>query len=176
MKRCIAVGLLWMLFLSLVGCGADTALREPPALSVVCGQGKTAAWRGGISWYGGGAYMTTAAHHPLDSKAYMTPLVLAAEAISDELLTGSLQWEVMPDTVSVRCWSGEFWGQHDAPHEEVPVITADAAIPAEVGRNYAIQLKDGEYIYEVEAVWNRTEAYGGNASYAFYTVKKDAVG
>ena len=83
----------------------------------------------------------------------------------------ALEWEVMPDAVTACCWSGEAWGQLDAVGEDVPVETGVEAV-----KQYAIPLKDGEYIYQVDAQWNSAEDYGGMVSFVFYTVGAQLAG
>ena len=174
MKKCVTVILALVLVLSLVGCGFGAKiLQYPPELTVVCGEEKTEAMTGTISWrYRAGQQMrsiTTSVPHPLTLKEQLTPLVLPGT--SPEALMGSLEWEVMPDVVSACCWSGEIWGQPDAAGEDVPVETG-----TEAAKQYTIPLKDGEYIYQVDAQWNSAEDYGGTVSFVFYTVGAQLAG
>ena len=110
--------------------------------------------------------------HPLQSKEYMPSLnLLPSIRSSVEPLQAYLEWEVMPDDISVRCWSAAHWGKSESQSEEIPVsiLMFDSEPPTT--SLATIKLKDGDYIYEVSAKWNRFETWGGSAHYSFYTVK-----
>ena len=146
------------------GAPEAVTLSQPPALTVACGGVSIEALRGTTSWMyqtEGGAWtgMEADSMHPLQAKEYMTPLTLP----SSGPLTAYLAWDVLPDRVTVRCWSEKYWGQYDAPAEAVPAELAEAA------PGCAIPLKDGTYIYEVTAHWNSRETWQGSAHYSFYT-------
>lgn len=62
-----------------------------------------------------------------------------------------MQFKVIPDEVTVRCWSEKYWGQLDAESEEVPVKMFMIDSNVETQPIISIELKDGNYIYEVFA-------------------------
>ena len=174
MKKLMAM--VFVLLLSLAGAGCtntvdDTdsdVLKEPPALTVVCGDQSLEANRGTTSWQyenedGTSEGFNSDSLHPLQAKEFMTPLELPTDDSVDQLEV-SLQWDVDPEQVSVHCWSEASWDQIDAESEEIPVSTEDM-------NSSSITLKGGNYIYEIVAEWNGNEKYSGTASYSFYTIK-----
>lgn len=176
MKKLMAIVFALLLLLAGGGCtntvdDTDSAvLKEPPALTVVCGDQSLEANRGTTSWLyenedGVSEGFVSDSMHPLQAKEFMTPLEFPAD-ISADWLEVSLQWDVAPDQVSVHCWGEECWDQIDAESEEIPVNTQ-----TEDTNGSSITLKDGNYIYEIVAEWNGSEKYSGTAYYSFYTVK-----
>ena len=102
--------------------------------------------------------------HPLEAQKYM-PSCSTPDSSRAELL-----WTTAPDEVSVRCWSGECWGKPDSRSEDIPVdIFETETLDGSNSRGFMIELKGGNYIYEVIAEWNSSEEYGGKACYSFYT-------
>lgn len=160
----------------------NSVLTEPPTLNVIHHSGTTKALTGTSSWMyhdkdGNVTHIESDSLHPLQSKDLMTPLKLIPTTVSSiEPLKVYLKWDIFPDEVSVHCWSEEFWGQYDShtDSEEISVNVPEADFADESsGKNIIIELKDGNYIYEVVAKWNRSEAWGGTAYYSFYTEKPD---
>lgn len=149
-------------------------LKEPPALTVVYGENSIEASRGTYSWTyqnedGTWTGIEADSMHPLQAKEYMPSLNLLPVIPS---FVG-MQWDTVPDKVSVRCWSEAYWGQYDAESEEVPakVLCIDSSDRCDP--HFSVELKDGNYVYEVIAEWNSAETYSGKACYSFYTVKPD---
>ena len=127
----------------------------------------TYAW-----WYPNGDGTETGINadsmHPLEAKEYM-PSFSNPDPSRAELI-----WTTAPDEVSVRCWSGECWGKPDSKSEAVPVeIFETETLDGSYSRGFMIELKGGNYIYEVIAEWNSSEKYGGKACYSFYTEAND---
>ncbi len=155
----------------------DAVLKEPPALTVVCGDKTVEALRGTTSWIyqnedGTSTGINVDSMHPLQAKEYMTPLDLIPTPISAiDPLKAYLQWNTIPDKVSVHCWNEEYWGQSTAEYEEIPVSILMTDSNIETAPIISVELKDGNYIYEVVAEWNSTEKYNGTAYYSFYTAK-----
>ena len=148
------------------------ALKEPPALTVAYGEESIEALRGTFSWTyqnedGTQTGIEADSMHPLQAKEYMPQLTLLPVAPS----FAAMQWDTLPDKVSVRCWSEAYWGQYDAESETVPAKLL--CIDSSDGRDpyFSVELKDGSYVYEVIAEWNSAETYSGKARYSFYTVK-----
>jgi len=152
-------------------------MKEPPALMVVCGDKNVEALRGTTSWmYQNEDNINTGINsdniHPLQAKEYMSPLEITYTPISSiDPLKAYLQWGVVPDSISVRCWDEMCWGQFDADGLAVPIEVFETDTTDEIySTNYTIKLKDGNYIYEVKAEWNGDDNYGGTVYYSFYTI------
>ncbi len=166
------VGLALMLALIVVGCSASVAPidEQPPAkmspaapaLKVFTSDAEVETMLGTYSWFQktatGGISAEADAEHPLACKDYMPSLALPSK------LTVTLQFDIDPNEIHVRCWSTEDWGQTEAKGESIAVVDNG-------GGRAAFDLKNSPYIYEVVAVWNSTEAYEGTAHYSFYTIK-----
>lgn len=148
-------------------------LKEPPALTVICAQRSVEALRGTTSWIydnadGTSTGIASDSMHPLQAKEYMAPLSLMPSYLSHiDPFAACLQWNVAPDKVSVRYWSEDCWGKYDTEGENIPVMTDGNSA------DFILELKDGDYIYEVTAEWNSSEKYSGKVYYSFYTEKPD---
>lgn len=149
----------------------ESVVKAPPALTVICGTETVNALGGTYSWSyqnddGTWIGVESDCIHPLDSKEYMTPLQIHYTPDSSvDPLRAYLKWDILPDKVTVNCWSGEYWGVYDAESESVFAET-DPQNPD----RYTIKLKDGEYIYDVVAQWRGKETWNGTAHFSFYTV------
>ena len=150
-------------------------LKEPPALTVVYGENNSVeALRGTSSWMyqnedGTWTGIEADSMHPLQAKEYMPSLTLLPVTPS----FAGMQWDTVPDKVTVRCWNESYWGQYDAESEELSVRTLMVDSNMETAPIISVELKDGSYVYEVIAEWNSAETYHGKACYSFYTVKSD---
>lgn len=155
-------------------------LKEPSVLTVVYGEkSRIEALRGTSSWMyqnedGTWTGIEADSMHPLDAKEYMPCLeLLPVMTSSRSHLKVRMQWDTIPDKVTVRCWNESYWGQYDAESEEVPakLLCIDSSDGCDA--YFSVELKDGSYVYEVIAEWNSAETYHGKACYSFYTVKSD---
>ena len=192
MKKHIVFALLCVLFL--VGCSnpdpkeynlsiGNGVLKEPPELTVVRHDTTVVATKGTSSWMyenedGTSMCVESDSIHPLQAKEYMSPLYLRPSTYSRiDPNTAYLQWESEPDTVNVRVWSEECWGNYDDPGEDISaealVIDLEHHDDGTFVVDYMISLKDGNYIYEVVAEWNSSQNYGGVVHYGFYTIKPE---
>ena len=149
--------------------GETPVLKEPPALTVACGgNNNIEALKGTYSWrYPNGDGTETGINadcmHPLEAQKYM-PSCSNPDSSKAELI-----WTTAPDEVSVRCWSGECWGKPDSRSEDIPVdIFETETQDGSNSRGFMIELKGGNYIYEVIAEWDSSGKYGGKACYSFY--------
>lgn len=129
-------------------------LKEPPVMQVTCGAKDIMVYPGNYSWDydrgdGTGSGIVACGLHPLDAKEHMAVLQWKEDA-------AVLMFETEPDSITVRCWAGEYWGNTSALSEKISV------------KDNKVELKEGEYIYEVTAEWSR-ETYKGTAHYTFYT-------
>lgn len=152
-----------------------SVLREAPKLFVSTSEVEIEALKGSIAWMyiddnGDAMAISGDGNHPL-MKEKTTPLLSLVPTYSSSIypLGARLQFgvapnEIVPDKVTVRCWSEECWGNTKAESEELPVTIENG--------NVFVQLKDGNYIYEVIAEWeNGKRSYSGNVCYSFYTLK-----
>ncbi len=122
--------------------------------------------------------------HPLDSKEIMPVITLFKETFMDsDTFSAELVFGAAPDSLTVRCWSDEYWGraeEGDVKSEPVNVTAQEPeTIPGYTGTLspvFSFQLKDGNYIYEIIAEWNRREEYSGTSRYSFYTVTDGLAG
>lgn len=191
-------GIVWMLVcfsvFALTGCasGNGTArtgddvqtgiLTEPPILTVVCNETSVEALKGGYSWIiknkdGTATAMIADSAHPLTCKDLMQPLAVSSASLSDtDALIAYLQFESAPDTVLIRCWNETYWGQSDAcgsGEALTAAITEEALADGRLDPEIKFTLKDGNYIYEIIAEWNRSNQFSGTAYYSFYTIISD---
>ena len=142
------------------GCVTDQASNfpaEPPHLRISDGNAAVTAWRGTCSWLvenedGTGSGINTDTMHPLDCKEGIPSLKMTKRG----LLTFS--FEEAPTSITVRRYRLNS-SDYDAYEE----------IPAEGG---TIEVKPGNYLYEVIVKWNHpNQPYGGTVYYAFSTEK-----
>lgn len=147
---------------------APEVWERAPELAVSDGAAATQALKCTTSWMYTKEDGTSSAYNacgdsPLGSKEFMEPLV-----------TGSgrawLNFELKPSSVTVQCWSAEYFGTYDVEGEpvEVEVLAADFADGTST-ETYSIPLKEGGWVYEVTAKWTSSENYGGTVYYGFYT-------
>ncbi len=133
---------------------SQTLPQEPSALLVECGEVSLDALRGTFSWYveqedGTGQGVCADSPHPLDMEGQLPQLNGEGKA--------DLRWEgPAPDRVSALCWPDTEWGNYDAESQEVPLE----------GEGFV--LKEGGWIYEIQAEWDSCETWGGQAIYFFY--------
>ena len=161
MKRCLLFLLPLCLLTGCAGAALDPEiLTESPALTVRCADTSVEALRGAASWSYDNSDGTQTAFeadslHPLDEAARaLTPrLVFPAFGEAPE---AALEWDTPPDTVTVRRWSDDLWGDTGAPAEEVSV------------ENGTIVLSESGSVYEVVADWSSAEGWGGTARYSFH--------
>ena len=73
--------------------------------------------------------------------------------------------QVPPDDFTILCWEEDEWGKSGANGETVGIDLVEG--------NFFFRLKEGDYVYEVTALWNDNGSYGGMATYVFGTKKSD---
>lgn len=134
-------------------------MKEPPRLTVSFGGGDTFdAITGTYGWnYDNGDGTTTGIEadspHPLDLYEQLTPVETTVPFVE-------LQFEVSPQSISVRCWDDTCWGNTQA-------VPEDAVVSGNM-----LELKGHGYIYEVIATWTGENlAAHGTVHYVFYIVK-----
>lgn len=132
----------------------QSTLTSPPEMKLVVDGNSTPGVMSGYEWtvYSGETVSSAIADsaHSLEMSGTLT-----AFEVSDE--NGALAFTDEPQAFSVRCWSDEHWGDTAAESEPVTVIGSE------------MKLKEGGYIYEVEAKWTG-DSYEGVATYVFYVV------
>lgn len=153
-------------------------LRSPPDLYVTVDEISIEAMKGTLDWTykeeGGKAVTLNAdSSHPLVQKEYMpcVALVPTVTAYTYPIRYARLQFgaspnEFIPNTVSVRRWPAESWGDPKAESENVTVDNENG--------NIYIPLENGNYIYEISAKWNGSRSAYGTVRYSFYTIKASA--
>ena len=150
-------------------------LRESPSLVVTASETIIEALKGTSSWIymddnGDAAAIMGDSNHPLLKKASTPILDLIPTYFSSidplwaSLQFGTAPFTIIPDKVTVRCWSEECWGNTNAESEELPVTIENG--------NVFVHLKDGNYIYEVIAEWESGKrSVSGTVCYSFCTAK-----
>lgn len=163
---------------------ADLAsMTEPPMLTVVNGSMQVEALRGGYEWESRNDDGTSTAviadcAHPLDMQDLVPALPCQpSRAGSLDAYTAYLCFAVVPDKVTVRCWSTDCWGKSSTLSESV--LTTELSTNALLlddgsAATYCIPLTQNNCVYEVTAVWSGEDGCGGSASYSFYTRWADA--
>lgn len=150
-------------------------LRESPSLVVTTHGSIIEALKGTSSWIyvddnGDAAAIMGDGNHPLLKKP-STPILdliptyfSSGDPLGVTFQFGTAPNEITPDKVTVRCWPEECWGNAKAESEELPVTIENG--------NVFVQLKDGNYIYEVIAEWeNGKRSFSGSVCYSFCTIK-----
>ena len=175
MKKLSSLLLVLMLVLSLAGCGAKKdVLTEPPQLTVTNAQGvNVTAMGGSYDWnydLGNGQRSGAIAcgMHPLDETLRdSTPVLPISNMVSlASYYTAMLDFgEYAPQSVSVRFWNEQCWGDTEAKAE---TMTADR----QGDGTYGLVLSPSSGIYAVDASWD-TEDYKGTATYTFCTKSAD---
>ena len=168
----------------IVGSNGDTSkfptaietLTQCPGLSVVSGKTSIDALKTTVSWTSrqeDGRFATVVGDpvHALLLKEYMPKLDLMPSYISsinplDAVLIfttdeTSHSAEVPPNSITVRCWRTDEWGNIGAESENIEVQFS--------GEYWYFRMNYGEYVYEITAEWTDYENFSGTARYAFYT-------
>lgn len=156
---------LTLLALALIGCGSSNEPAglgsEPPVLTVRCGENSVKALRGTYSWSyvqnGQGVGVAADSVHPLEAKDSMSPLTVARD---DASAVVHLEFEVAPDSVSVRAWDTALWNKTDVETQAVDVAVDDEQV---------LTLLPYDAVYLVTAAWDKKNGCGGTAHYSFYT-------
>lgn len=157
-------------------------LTEPPALTVINGSMQIEALRGGYEWECENADGTSTAviadcAHPLDMQELVPALPCQpARAGSLDAHTAYLCFAVLPEKVTVRCWSTDCWGDNSAESDPVFVTLAGSELTLDdaFAGAYRIPLTENNCVFEVTASWSGLDGCGGSASYSFYTRWADA--
>ena len=173
MKKQSSLLLILMLLLVLAGCGAKPAPTEPPELTVTNAQGASITAMGGsYDWdYEAGGGQRTGAiacgMHPLDETLRdSTPALEMPIAVSASFYyTVTLEFgDCAPDSITLRYWNEQCWGDTQATAEKLTVQRQDDG-------TYTVELIPSVGIFEVDAQWD-TEDYCGRAFYSFCTKAK----
>ena len=169
MKRLTSLLLCALMVLALAGCGAKSAPAEPPELTVTNAQGASITARSGSydwDYDAGGQRMGAIAcgAHPLDENCRdITPILEMPIAVSTSFLyTVTLSFgDCAPDSVVLRYWNEQCWGNTQAKAEKLSVQRQDDG-------SYTAELIPSVGIFQVDAQWD-TEDYCGRAFYSFCT-------
>ena len=170
MKRLISLLFCAVMALALAGCGAKSAPTEPPELTVTNAQGASiTAHSGSYDWdydLGNGQRSGAIAcgAHPLDEICRdMTPILEMPVAVSASFhYTVTLSFgDCAPDSVILRCWNEQCWGDTQATAEKLTVQRQDDG-------TYTVELIPSIGVFAVDASWD-AEDYKGTATYTFCT-------
>ena len=169
MKRLLSLFLCALMVLAFAGCGAKSALTEPPELTVTNAQGASiTAHSGSYDWDydAGGQRMGAIAcgAHPLDENCRdITPILEMPIAVSASFhYTVTLSFgDCAPDSVILRCWSEQCWGDTEAKPEKLFAERQDNGA-------YTVELIPSIGVFAVDASWD-AEDYKGTATYTFCT-------
>ncbi|MBR6514067.1 MAG: hypothetical protein IKT46_04445 [Clostridia bacterium] len=153
------------------------AFRQSPHLIVTANESSVVALKGTSSWmytdeYGKEVAVMSDGNHPLLLKENMPVLAIVPSVYSSVSPTSAiLQFGkapniFTPDNVTVRCWSAELWGNTDAQSEDIPVRYTNG--------NIFIELKYGDYVYEVIGEWKGSKSVEGSVCYSFYVLAPSA--
>ncbi len=141
--------------LRLDGNGGGAIFKEPPKLLISSGEHAFRALLNGYTWtydMGNGLSNTSTADtmHPL---SYTHVYYVKGYEPSD---LAALHFESEPDEVIVDIYD----------------INSEKLIKSAVVTNGLIDLLDGDYLYDIKAVWNSRKEYSGTVHYSFRTPKK----
>lgn len=142
--------------------------ERAPELRVSDGVKGVPALKCTTSWYyekddGTGTGINACGDSPLGSKKFMEPLVTDSGR-------AWLKFELNPDSVTVQCWDAKHFGSYDVEGERVNVeVLAADFVDGSWSESISIPLKEGSWVYEVTAQWDRSGKYGGTVYYGFYT-------
>lgn len=133
-------------------------LSKFPELTVSCGENSVKALFGTSSWSypnesGGSTGIEIDSFHPLERRDQLTPLIATQDS-------ATLSFAEIPDSIEIKCWSDENWGDRTAADEEAEI------------NGYKLTLKSGGYIYEVTARFDLGLSYGGIVRYSFYVISE----
>lgn len=175
MKRLISLLFCAVMALALAGCGAKSAPTEPPELTVTNAQGASiTAHSGSYDWdydLGNGQRSGAIAcgAHPLDEICRdMTPILEMPVAVSASFhYTVTLSFgDCAPDSVILRCWNEQCWGDTEAKPEKLFAERQDNGA-------YTVELIPSIGVFAVDASWD-AEDYKGTATYTFCTKAAEA--
>lgn len=175
MKRLISLLFCAVMALALAGCGAKSAPAEPPELTVANAQGASITAMGGsYDWdydLGNGQRSGAIAcgAHPLDEICRdMTPILEMPVAVSASFhYTVTLDFGgYAPQSVSLRFWNEQCWGDTEAKPEKLFAERQDNGA-------YTVELVPSIGVFAVDASWD-AEDYKGTATYTFCTKAAEA--
>ena len=185
MKKLHSLLLAVLCLVALTGCQSKTvesdvseALKTVPVLTVRCGENSVEALQGPQEWWydngdGTKTSFITDSLHILACKDYMTPLAIAPSTYSAHLPQARLEFSAVPDSITARSWSVDaFYGPGepvDDGYYDVLVYTLEPEGGTDDVRQFFLEMPYGDYVYEVTAVWDSYEQFGGEVSYGFYT-------
>jgi len=107
--------------------------------------------------------------HPLDAK-HSSPY-LTLDPYDQETFEIWLHWDLMPDSVLVRYWGEESWGELETePAGRILVKEKN-----KTGDAYCFEPKEENCIYEILATWDSAPDYSGKVYYNFHAVMTDRV-
>jgi hypothetical protein len=149
-------------------------LKEPPAVTVQCGEESVSALLGTYGWsYEEAPGQTTGINAdsvaPSERIDSMTPLQLTENARTDEgSFFAEVKFAAAPDSVSIERYREQEGSFRQSEAEKIE----DFTYTKETGV-LALSLPEESCLYCIYAKWDSTLTYGGDASYSFYTVLQE---
>ena len=186
MKKLLCMVLTVLCLGALAGCQSKTVesdapeiLKTVPTLTVHCGENSVEALTGTQEWWydnGDGTQTSFIADslHPLQCKEYMTLLTILPSTQTEQTLIARMEFSDGPDKIiAARRWSVDsFYGPGepvDDGYYEVLIYTLEPEGGTDDVLQFFMDLTYGGYVYELTAVWESYEQFGGEVSYSFYT-------
>ena len=186
MKKLFAILLVLVSLTALAGCGnkleeedsTEEAMATVPTLTIHCGENSVEGLDGLREWWykdrkGETVHFIADSLHILACKEYMTPLVIMPSTQSAHLPMARLEFSVVPDAVTARCWSVDsFYGPGepvDDGYYEALIYTLEPEPDMDDTVKYYLEMPYEGRVYEIVATWNSYEDFGGEAHFGFYT-------
>lgn len=144
----------------IMNAGRYLMLEEPPAMVVTMGEESIEAHRGDMDWHTAASDEMSLMQSAQGAAGVAWPTLHIGES-----LTASLYWVAKPDQVSI-CYRNKDDQPIEGEGEFIPVKTGN-----EAGDCYLVDLQAENCTYEVVAVWQNAETYGGEVHYHFQTEK-----
>ena len=131
-------------------------LSQVPELTVSCEEDVFSVTSGNYAWSAPGengemSAVIACGEHPLDRFHQKDFRVVAGQS-------AVLSFPAVPDEISVRCWPSSALGNTTQLERMLTV------------ENLTFSLEDGDWVYEITAVWER-DTWNGQASYYLYLSK-----
>ena len=154
---------------------AENTYQNPPTLTITYGEETIDEPRIGLlNWEftkedGTKGALDGDGAHPLDAK-HSSPY-LTLDPYDRETFEIWLHWDLMPDSVLVRYWGEESWGELETePAGRILMKEKNKA-----GNACCFEPKEENCIYEVLAAWDNDPNYSGRVYYNFHAVMTDKV-
>lgn len=152
-----------------------------PSLKIVYGAETYEPMIGTYSWTwdkGDGTFqaVNVDSMHPTAAKEYMPEVLFFVSPLSSvNPYEVYLNFDVQPTEISARAWQITDWESFDDGTTDVKITSYH---DDDEDSQFALELKDVPYVYEITAKWDfddGTGGTGGTVSYCFYTADNPAM-